>query len=82
MHVKPLHELTELSVTETAKLLKMTERGVRKACERGDLPATRKLFRVWCIDLVALRERHPEQYEQLARKHAAKMAGKCIHCGR
>ena len=78
----PLHERTELSVAETADLLKMTPQGVRKACQRGDLPATRKFFRVWCIDLIALRERHPEQYEQLAKKHAAKIAGRCIYCGR
>lgn len=82
MHVKALHERETLTVSETADLLGVSERAVQKACKRGDLPANRKMFRVWCIDLVALRERLPEQYEQLAKKHAAKIAGRCIYCGR
>lgn len=80
--MKPLHELTELSVTEAAELLEMTVQGVRKACVRGDLPARRKKIKVWCIDINALRERNQELYESLSTKHAAKIAGKCIYCGR
>lgn len=78
----PLHERSEISASEAAALWGVSLRHVQRLCKSKDLPATKKLFKVWCIDLVALKERHPEEWERLATKHAAKISGKCIVCGR
>ena len=80
--MKPLHELTEMDAAEIAGLLNVSVRRIQQLCQKGDLPAERKLFKVWCIDLVALRERYPDEWDRLEKKHSAKIAGRCITCGK
>ncbi len=53
-----------MSPKEAAHLLNMTDRGVRKWCEAGKVPARRVGDR-WVINVRAMAERNPDTYAEL-----------------
>jgi hypothetical protein len=64
---RPLHAARYLEPALVAELLDVSDDVIREHLRRGSLPGKKILGR-WRVDLYALRDSHPDEWDELERR--------------